>query len=301
MTRDWESTFREWAKPPGVTEQQKSDHAEKAIKAAIAESPELSKRNIIVFPQGSYRNHTNIRLDSDVDICVLCKDVFYYDLPSDGSITKETASISDATYEYSTFKNEVEVALVRKFGRGQVKRGNKAFDIHENTYRVDSDAVACFLHREYYRGFNGQITYREGTELRPDNGAKIENWPEQHYKNGVTKNDATSGRFKSITRVIKRLRNEMEEKGIREAKSMPSYLIESLVWNVPKDHFGSSAYFADMRNVLAYTFNGTRSAEECKEWTEVNGIKYLFHFTQPWTREQAHGFLATAWDYIGFE
>lgn len=301
MTRDWESTFREWSKPSSDTEQQKSDNAERAIKAAIAESPELSKRNVIVFPQGSYRNNTNVRLDSDVDICVLCKDVFFYDLPSDESVTKTSAAITDAQYEYSTFKNEVELALVRKFGRNMVKRGNKAFDIHENTYRVDADAVACFLYRDYYRDINGQIQYREGTQLQPDNGGKIENWPDQHYKNGVTKNNNTSGRFKFMTRVIKRLRNEMEENKFLDAKPAPSYLIECLVWNTPNNYFGNAEFTADIRNIFAHTFNETLAIEKCREWVEVNGIKYLFHITQLWTREQANAFLGAAWDYIGYK
>jgi len=301
MTRDWESTFREWSKPSSDTEQQKSDNAEKAITAAIADSPELSKRNIIVSPQGSYRNNTNVRQDSDVDICVLCKEIFFYDLPADESVTKASAAINDAHYEYSTFKNEVEIALVRKFGRNMVIRGNKAFDIHENTYRVDSDAVACFLYREYYRDINGQIRYRQGTELQPDDGGRIINWPDQHYENGVAKNNSTSRRFKFMTRVIKRLRNEMGEKNILEAKPVPSYLIECLLWNTPNNCFGNSEYTADVRNILAHTFNETLSVEKCREWVEVNGIKYLFYIAQPWTREQAHAFLGAAWNYIGFK
>jgi hypothetical protein len=301
MARDWESTFREWAKPPGVTEQQKSDNAERTIRAAIKDSHDLSKRDIIVFPQGSYRNNTNVRHDSDVDICVLCKDVFYYDLPEDNTITKQAADIGEASYEYSDFKNEVETALVRKFGRDMVKRGNKAFDIHENSYRVDADAVACFGYREYFRDIYGQIKFREGTQLHPDNGGIIRNWPEQHYRNGVDKNSATSTRFKSMVRIIKRLRNEMEENGVQEAKSAPSFLIESLVWNTPNNHFGNFEYVADIRNVLAHTFNETINIEKCREWTEINEIKYLFHFTQPWTLQQAHSFLSAAWDYIGFK
>ncbi len=302
MVRDWESTFRGWSKPSSDTEQQKCDHAEKkAIKAAISESPELANRTIDIFPQGSYRNNTNVRLDSDVDICVVCRDVFFYDLPFDGSITKENATIQDASYGYSTFKNEVETALVRKFGRNMVKRGKKAFDVHENSYRVDADVVACFEHRRYYRDYYGQIVFHCGTELHPDNGGRIINWPEQHYENGVTKNKATSGRFKFITRVIKRLRNEMDENGIAAAKPIPSYLIECLVWNTPKELFGHLEYTDDVRSMLAHTFNETLTKEQCKEWGEVNELKYLFWIGQPWTWLQAHSFLGAAWDYIGFE
>ncbi len=301
MTRDWELTFRAWSGPSSNTEEQKRENAEKQIKAAIRESPELSKRNIVVFAQGSYRNNTNVRQESDVDICILCKDVFFYDLPEDGSVTEATAGFADATYSYSAYRNEVEQALVHKFGRKIVTRGNKAFDIHESTYRVDADVVACFEHRRYYRNYAGQIKYLEGTELRADDGGRIINWPEQHYQNGVQKNKLTGQRFKHITRAIKRLRNEMAENRNNVAIPIPSYLIECLVWNTPNDGFGHAQYTQDIRFVLAHTFNETMTFEKCKEWGEVNELKYLFRSNQPWTWQQAHAFLSAAWDYVGFE
>jgi hypothetical protein len=36
------------------------------------------------------------------------------------------------------------------FDRGAVQRGNKAFDVHANTYRVDADVVAAFEYRWYF-------------------------------------------------------------------------------------------------------------------------------------------------------
>jgi len=61
MARDWESTFRTWAKPSSDTEAAKSENAESMIRAAIGESDALKGRNIEVFAQGSYRNNTNVR------------------------------------------------------------------------------------------------------------------------------------------------------------------------------------------------------------------------------------------------
>jgi hypothetical protein len=130
--RDWEETFRSWAKPPGSTEEQRIGNAEKAIKDAIAASDALKSRDVRTFTQGSYQNNTNVRQDSDVDVAVVCYDVFFPDYP-DGT-TKETFGNIDGNYAYATFKNEVEQALVARFGRAAVKRGNKAFDVHENTY-----------------------------------------------------------------------------------------------------------------------------------------------------------------------
>jgi hypothetical protein len=302
MARDWESTFRDWSKPSSDTEEQKCENAERMIRDSIKESSLLADKNIEIFPQGSYRNNTNVRRDSDVDICVRCSDVIFTDFSIANGFNIEDVGLVDADYTYSQFKNEVEQALVAKFGNQAVTRGNKAIDVHENSYRVDADVVACFEHRLYtYRGTNGRYNYLSGNEFRPDKGGRIINWPHQNYENGVEKNKATGNRFKYITRVLKRLRNEMVENNIAAAKLISSYLIECLVWNVPNKGFGHEEYISDVRYVLAHTFNETQNDDKCHEWGEVNEIKYLFRQSQPWTLEQAHAFLSSAWNYIGFE
>lgn len=296
MSNDWESKFRAWAHPPGKTEKDKCDNAVSAIRNAIEASDKLNTRNISIFSQGSYRNNTNVRKDSDVDIGILCKNTFFYD-PLPEGWTKERLGISDATYHYEQYKNEVEEALVSYFGQSAIKRGNKAFDIHETSYHVEADVAAFFEHRRY--GENG--SYLEGVELLSDaDNRRIINWPEQHYTNGVRKNVATGRRFKAIVRVLKALSNEMVIRGIAGA-NVPGFLIECLVWNVPDTDFQNSIYRADVRDALAFLFNNTRSLEDCSEWGEVSELKYLFRIGQKWTWQQAHAFTSAAWDYIGFE
>lgn len=295
MARDWEAQFRQWASPPGKTEQDRCDNAVSAIRNAIKASDKLQLRSISVFSQGSYRNNTNVRKDSDVDIGVLCTDTFFYGQLPEG-LTRQSLNISDATYQYDQFKNEIEGALVNYFGRSAVKRGNKAFDIHETSYHVEADVAAFFEHRRYSQSG----TYLNGVELRTDNEKKsVINWPEQHYENGVSKNKETGTRYKSIVRVLKALSNEMTGVGI-QAANVPGFLIECMVWNVPNDHFQHSTYTQDVRAALAYLFNNTRSHENCKEWGEVSDLIYLFHSSQKWTWQQAHDFTSAAWDYIGF-
>ncbi len=51
-------------------------HAEDAVKKALAASEKLSTKNTRVFAQGSYRNRVNVRSDSDVDIAILCTNTF---------------------------------------------------------------------------------------------------------------------------------------------------------------------------------------------------------------------------------
>lgn len=295
MSRDWENTFRSWGQAPSQTEREKCENAERAVRKAIAASSALAARSIKTFAQGSYANRTNVCQDSDVDICVLCRDVFFYDLPA--GVLPESYGITPASYDYAQFKNEVGAALSDYFGYSAVTRGNKAFDVHANSYRVDADVVPTFE----YRWYTSASAYNEGTKFIPDNGGEVINWPTQNYDNGVSKNQRTGERFKAIVRIMKRLRNEMNEAAIGAAKPIPSFLNECLVWNVPNEGFGHDTYKEDVQFVIAHLWNNTRTVDSCSEWGEINELKYLFRNAQPWTREQTNTFLQAAWTYIGFE
>jgi hypothetical protein len=296
-----EETFISWSAGPGQTEADKCANAESAVRGAIDNHDELSAADITVFPQGSYRARTNVRRESDVDICIRYNTTFFPDYPA-GKTREDFGNIA-GTMKFSDFKNMVESALIEHFGRASVKRGNKAFDVHANTYRIDADVVAAFEHRRYTGRHNadGSHNYLSGIAFDADDGSRIINWPQQNYDNGVAKNNRTERHFKRLVRIIKRLRYKMEDDGIAQAKNIPSFLIECLVWNAPDIAFNHSTYTADVRAVLAHTFNNTLNDEDCKNWGEENELKYLFGPWQPWTRQQAHNFLSAAWDYIGFE
>jgi len=299
VSRDWESVFATWSQGPSATEQERAENAERQIRQAIQASDKLKDRNIKVFTQGSYRNRVNVRRDSDVDVGVLCFDTYFPEYPDDNVKMELAKSFIPATYEYATFKSELEEALVARFGRAAVTRGSKAFDIKANTYRVESDVAAFFEHRRYVTA----TYYHSGVEMIPDDydPPRVKNWPEQHYKNGVSKNTSTSRRYKRVVRILKKLSNEMASNGIQSAKDAPSFLIESLVFNASSSCFEYQSFKPMVRHVLAELFNNTMSYEKCSEWGEVNELKYLFRGSQPWTRESAHQFLSDAWDYIGYE
>lgn len=307
--RDWETQLRTWAKAPGTVEQAKMETAEKEIRAAISGYPALAARNIKVFPQGSYRNRTNIPTESDVDICVVLKDVIFSDwtftegqswkTPDQVAAFWREAGLSEAAYQYAEFKNDVGGALVTHFGASAVKRGDKAFDVHESSRWVDSDVVPAFEHHRWERDYYRRLTSTVGTEFVSDSGKRIINWPQQHYDNGVAKNTATGERFKAMARALKNLRNEMADAGIEAAKPIPSFLIECIVYNVPNSNFGNYTYTRDMKNVIAVGWEATQSEEAADraKWVEVSTLKWLFHFLQPWTRQAAADFLWAAWSY----
>lgn len=298
MSRDWESVFTTWSQGPSKTEQERAENAERQIRKAIQASPKLQSRDIKVFTQGSYRNRVNVRKDSDVDIGVVCFDVFFPEYPDDNVKAELSKKFSDGTYEYASFKNELEEALVARFGRVAVSRGSKSFDIKENTYRVESDVAAFFEHRRY----TSVSSYLSGVEMTPDDRSPpmIRNWPEQHYETGVSKNSVTSRRYKRVVRILKTLGNEMAKNDIKSAKDTPSFLIECLVFNASNTCFEYSNYKSMVRAVLAELFNNTIDDEKCSEWGEVSELKYLFKGSQPWTRQSAHQFLNDAWNYIGY-
>ena len=303
MSQDWESIFRRRSGPPGKTEEERCENAIKAIKKAVAKSQTLSKRNILVFVQGSYRNRVNVREDSDVDVGVMLYDYFLSHYPE--GMKDSNFDNYAVNYGFKQFKNELEEALVDHFGRSAVHRGNKAFDIKENTYRVEADVAPFFEYRHYWK----DKSYRCGVALIPDKGGCIENYPErlldswskipQHYENGVSKNSDTGKSFKGVVRILKELHNEMDEKGHATAKPVPGFLIECMTWNVPNTRFSGTSWDDKVQSVLGYLWNNTKTDELCKKWTEVNNFKYLFHVTQPWTRLQAHLFINALWDYVG--
>ncbi len=298
-----EETFASWAQGPSTTESGRCENAETAVRKAVAADATLSKLGITVFAQGSYKARTNVKQDSDVDICVRYDGAFFEDYP-EGKGRKDFGN-GEGSLSFSDFKDMVEKALKSYFGVSSVARGSKAFDIHANTHRVDADVVPTFEHRWYTGRLapGGSHHYISGVAfLTGTNPAqRIVNWPQQTYDNGVSRNDNTGRRYKRVIRILKRLRNKMQEDGVSGASNIASFLIECLVWNTPIEAFQPAAYAANVRFVIADIWNRTRKDEDCLEWREVSELKYLFRSSQPWTRQQANQFLHAAWNYVGFE
>lgn len=296
--RNWESIFASWSQPPGVAEQERCERAEKAIKDAISSDATLAMKSVRTFIQGSYCNHTNVRQDSDVDVCVLCDNTLFYDLP-EGVTLQQAGLIFPTIYKFEEYKNDVERALINKFGHKNVERGNKAFNINENSYRVDADAAPCFEYRLYYINRSGYLRYHKGTALIADDTKhRATNFPRQQYENGVEKNRITGKKFKKAVRIVKKLSNEMENNGYASAKNMSSFLIESLVWNSDNSWFNSPSLQTMTKDLLARLWQCTKEDATCKYWVEENNLKYLFHPTQKWTRANVNQFLQEAWLYI---
>ena len=294
-----------WTNPAFDNEDEKRENTERAIRAAIREHPSLKTLSIDVYAKGSYRNRTNVRRDSDVDIAVEYTGIVYpeYGPDTDESEVRRlrgtgpyTGPFRDAsgTTQISRFKDAVGEALYSTFGSSAVTRHNKVFTVRESAQSLAADVVPCATYRKYWTPHR----FNQGIRLLPDQspGHKIVNYPQQHYDNGIVKNQNTSRRFKSLVRILKNLENHMCEDGHRE---VPSYLIESLVYNVPDRCFlEPSSWDGRVRSVLVHVWEDTMHEECEKRWLEVNGIKYLFHTWQKWDRSEARDFVHAAWQYV---
>ncbi len=299
---DWEQRFNSWSKGPGITEQERCENAERMVRDAICVHPAFKNRNMRVFLQGSYRNRTNVRMDSDIDVCVQCLDTVYFTFDHAPGLTMEALGFSPSTYHFAELKQDVEDALVARFGRRYVDPGNKAFNISENTYRVTADVVPTFEHRAYFRDNLGNVSYASGTVLEDNcTGRLIYNWPDQHHRNGIRKREETSRQFKKKVRILKNLCNEMVEAGLPNAAKMASFLLECLVYNCSFNAFNQPTHYDDIRAVILESWNATRSDQTAATMLEVNELKYLFHYAQPWDRTTVHAFLLEALDYVGFK
>jgi hypothetical protein len=296
-----EDTFVSWSQGPAATEAAKCENSETAVRRAIDADPNLAKMNITVFAQGSYKARTNVRQDSDVDICVRYNEAFYDSYPN-GKKREDFGNVA-GNLKFSAFKPLVHAALQSYFGANAVTPGKKAFDVHANTYRIDADVIPAFAYRRYTGKVNqdGTHHYIPGIAFFPDQGQMIINWPDQTYDNGVARNDATGRHYKRVIRIFKRLRNKMQEDDIAEAENIASFLIECLAWNSPLSAFQHETFTEDVRDVIISVWNATKTEETCSKWVEVNQLRWLFLQTQTWTREQAHKFMHAAWNYIGYK
>lgn len=309
MARDLEAQLRYWAKPPGDAEQQRMDNAESMIRDAIGKDPKLGGQNVSVFAQGSYKNLTYIPGESDVDVCVVYRDAWYSDWDQVDPAAKTDpvirarlmaeANIVEVQYRHAEFRDDVGVALVRKFGPDPaVKRGDKVFDIRRNSYHVDADVLAAMEHRRYRR-IGGVLVPTKGVQFWSDEGVETINFPEEQYDNGVTKNKATGGRFKDMVRIVKNVQVEMDAAGVAAAKDIPSFLSECLVYNAPDSAFGSDTYTQDVKDVLFFLWSNSKADDApCSEWVEESGLKWLLKGRHDWTRAQVHAFLKAAWNHL---
>lgn len=292
-----EEMLSEYAKPLSQTEEQRCKNAINMVRDALksigyttdSTSPKTliegsyayiyelkhnEGRKVKLLLQGSYANNTNVRQNSDVDIAVILESTFSAEYRS--GLTRREYGHFDSSDNLQKFKDDVEIILSKYFGNC-VERKNKSIKINGNNYRVDADTVPCMRYRDYRKDYsNNPNNYIAGIKIIADDGEVIINYPEQHIINGKKKNNNTNMLYKKVVRITKKLRYLMEECGIKEASGVSSFVLESLLWNVPDNWYTEYAKYRKVfiiHSLINYLLD---SQAYFDFYFEANGIKKLF-------------------------
>lgn len=283
-----------WTSRSSDTEQEKQERTETMIREAINAHEPFQSLSRKVYAKGSYANNTNVRSDSDVDIAVECRNVFYYDKTSSDFGTSITPYAGEWTPQ--KLRSELISALTAKFGSDVDTSGSTAIQIHSSSARVEADVVPCFEYRYYYSA----TSWVEGARVYKTDLTSVENYSELQLTNGRTKNNRTNRVYKKTVRILKRLENAMVDADYH--REVPSFFVECLVYNCPDVLFTSRTWTEIVQNVLGHihdSLQGLESSVDGDRWLEVNETKFLFHPSQKWSREDATAFAQAGWDYLG--
>lgn len=218
------SRLTSWTNP-GSTQMAINSHM--SVRNAIKKANVFANVNLEIFLQGSYKNDTNIRGDSDVDVVVVAPDTFYHNLDKEDALR---AHIGQPSISWEDLDILVRKALITQYGSTNVELKDKALKIkfNSNNY-APADVVVALGSREY----SSFSDYIEGISFQNRRtGEMIINYPKQHYENGVIKSKATNGIFKSYVRLLKNARNFIIENSVPPKFEAPSYFIECLVHNL---------------------------------------------------------------------
>ena len=237
-----ESQLETWSHQ-GATTTASITHA--SIRHALSAHAWPSTVDYEVYLQGSYRNHTNIRGDSDVDLVVQLNSSFKHELSalSEAQVRAFHATYSDTTYHWGMFRAETLRALKEYYGASLVTEGHKSLKVSGASGRLNADVVPCLMYRKYRSSQRSDLAqYVKGIAFYslPDLRL-IVNFPKLHYANGAAKNadDATKGLFKPAVRVLKNARNYLVDHQAISDQLAPSYFIECLAYNLPNDRFST--------------------------------------------------------------
>lgn len=259
------------------------------IRTALQNDTALRGRNFEVFLQGSYRNSTNIRGDSDVDVVAMLRDTFKPDYSQLNEYTRATvqASHQDATYTLEDFRRDVSNAIRRAFPTHAITEGGKSIKIPRTANNIPADVVPCLEYRLYRpsQTLLGDATYIDGIWLWDvQRNHAVTSFPRQSYENGVAKHGRTNEWYKPTVRIFKNARGWMEDNGLIQSGTASSHSIECLLYNVPDQQFGAS-YDDTFVNVVNWLNSADLTDFVCQ-----NGIQRLFD-PDRWTPQNARAYI----------
>lgn len=228
-----------------------------------------------VFLQGSYKNNTNLRRDSDVDVVIqLAVRLRPRVAEISGLQLEQDQAHRSACERWQSFRDQVLKALRATYGTKAVTPGRKSLKLAKGKIPASADVV---------------VTLRYETGLAfylPGERRWVVSYPQQHYSRGLRKELATNGRFKQTIRMFKAARNHLVENHAIRDRTAPSYFIECLLYNVPhglfRPRFGQSYC-----GIVEYLAAASLQQFKCQ-----NGVRELFGPSRDlWSVDEAQRFV----------
>jgi hypothetical protein len=282
-----ESQLERWSHQ-GAVENARRTH--ESIRAALEAYNRLRGVQYEVYLQGSYKNDTNIRGDSDVDVVVQLNSAFYSNLSED---QKRHFGFAPADYTWRDFRSDVLTALQDYYKHGKVTEGRKAIKVRTPYLSAPADVVVCIQYRKYPEYPRNANDFIEGmTFYVPSEGRWVINFPKIHYKNGVKKNEKTSGWYKPTVRMFKNTRTYLvDNRGVIPDDLAPSYFLECLLYNVPNDKFGGS-FQATFCNIINWLLNADLTQFVCQN----EQLPLFGNSPEQWSVRKAQSFIRSMVD-----
>ena len=143
-----ENQLKIWAQP-GTVRGAKNTHA--AIRNALARHEWPEDVRYTTYMQGSYRNSTHVRRQSDVDVVVQLTS-----LPvRDGSLLPDSQKrlleerFPEPEYGWRPFRSDVLKAITKAFGESRVREGKKTLKLVMESPDIPVDVVVAVRHLKY--------------------------------------------------------------------------------------------------------------------------------------------------------
>ncbi|CEK15356.1 nucleotidyltransferase domain-containing protein [Chthonomonas calidirosea] len=294
-----ESQLEIWSRK-GADTTAKRTH--ESIRKALQQCERLKSKDFEVYLQGSYKNDTNIRGNSDVDIVVQLNSTFRDNLSEE---QKGGFSSTDATYGWNEFRSDVLMALRDYYAEplcyrllgllldGRFRDWDKVRErrkcLKVQTQYLPADAVVCIQYRKYPPSPRDTDKYTEGMTFYVQSENRwVINYPKLHYENGVRKNKNTNGLYKPTIRLFKNARTYL--RGNIAADIAPSYFLECLLYNVPDDKFGESLQ-KTFCNVVNWLYHWLSQANLSQFVCQNEQLPLFGNSPEQWSEDKARQFV----------
>lgn len=259
------------------------------VKRALeATNTKYANRGYEIFLQGSYCNDTNIFSESDVDIVIRLNTTYNYSLNALSAQDRAAfdATFVPATYLLAEFKADVIAALEAGFPNA-VHAGPNAIKIDASGNRRSADVLATTDYRNY-TSFPARTNgiYPHAIVFVNGAGEQIVNYPKLHSQNCTTKHQATNSMFKPMVRILKNARGKLETDKVIEKGTAPSYYLEGLLYNAPKEKFVGN-YGEAFVATMSWILGADRSTFKCAH----EQTKLLGNSSTSWKPENCNLFL----------